>query len=181
LGVSRPDTHIAADPDAIGRQGVNMAANLKRAITEILAERDGLDGVIVNGDCAAVEGLRGDYETFAALLAPLRDAGLPIHLTMGNHDDRGPFLEAFAQARPAAPPVDGKHVSVVEGRCVNWIFLDSLRFVNKVEGEFGPAQLDWLERFLGDPENRRCWSATITRRSSGMTSSRAIRRSRSLG
>jgi len=142
------DTHIAADPDAIGRQGVNMAANLKRAITEILAERDGLDGVIVNGDCAAVEGLRGDYDTFATLLAPLRDAGLPIHLTMGNHDDRGPFFEAFAQARPAMPPVDGKHVSVVEGRCVNWVFLDSLRFVNKVEGEFGSAQLAWLERYL---------------------------------
>ena len=142
------DIHIAADPSTVSRQGVNMAAHLQRVVAEVVAEREGLDGVIINGDCAYLEGLRGDYDQLATLLAPLREAGLPIHMTMGNHDDRGPFLEAFAQARPAVPPVDGKQVSVVSGRCVNWVFLDSLRFVNKVEGEIGAAQLAWLERYL---------------------------------
>jgi Icc protein len=142
------DTHIEADPAFVTKQGVNVSDNLRRVVAEVLAEKDGLDGVLINGDCAFNVGLPGDYATLAKLLAPLRDAGLPIHMTLGNHDDRGPFYEAFADHRPDAPPVDGKHVSVVEGRRVNWVFLDSLRYVNKVEGEFGEAQLAWLDRYL---------------------------------
>ncbi|MCB1079195.1 MAG: metallophosphoesterase [Verrucomicrobiae bacterium] len=142
------DTHIAADPAFVSKQGVNLTENLKRVIAEVMQERDQLDGLFVNGDCAFNEGLRGDYDTFAKLLEPVRESGLPIHLTMGNHDDRGPFYEALSAQRPKNPPVEGKHVSVVEGRAVNWVFLDSLRFVNKVEGEFGEAQLKWLEGYL---------------------------------
>jgi Icc protein len=148
------DTHIDADPAKVSKQGTNMAENLRRVVAEVLAERDGLDAVLVDGDCAFDEGLRGDYDTFAKIIAPLREAGLPIHLTMGNHDDRGPFYEAFKDQKPAAPPVDGKHVSVVEGRLATWVFLDSLRFVNKVEGELGAAQLAWLEKQLAAPSTK---------------------------
>lgn len=144
------DIHIEANPATVSKQGVNMADNLRRVVAEVLAERQGLDGVIINGDCAYLEGLRPDYDTLARILAPLREAGLPIHCTLGNHDDRGPFHEAFADLCPAAPPVSGKLVSVVEGRCAHWVFLDSLRFVNKVEGEFGPEQLAWLGRYLAE-------------------------------
>ncbi|MBL9151962.1 MAG: metallophosphoesterase [Verrucomicrobiales bacterium] len=142
------DTHIAADPAFVTRQGVNVTDHLKRVVAEVLAEKDRLDGVLIDGDCAFDDGQPGDYGQLATLLAPLREAGLPIHMTMGNHDDRVSFLAAFSDHRPDAPPVDGKHVSVVEGRHANWIFLDSLRYVNKVEGEFGKAQLAWLDQYL---------------------------------
>jgi 3',5'-cyclic AMP phosphodiesterase CpdA len=142
------DVHIEANPATVSKQGVNMADNLRRVVAEVLAERDGLDAVVINGDCAYLEGIRGDYETLAGILAPLRQAGLPIHCTLGNHDDRGSFQAALADLCPAAAPVDGKVISVVEGRCAHWVFLDSLRFVNKVEGEFGPQQLAWLEQHL---------------------------------
>ncbi len=140
------DCHIDASLATVSRQGVNMADNFKRVLNEVLAERDQLDGVIINGDCAYLEGLAGDYATLATLLAPVREAGLAVHFTLGNHDDRAKFLEAFAGNEPR--PVDGKQVSVVQGRCANWVFLDSLRFVNKVEGEFGPEQLQWLSGYL---------------------------------
>lgn len=139
------DTHIDANPETEAR-GVKMADHLRRVLAEVLAERDGLDGIIINGDCAYNEGLAADYATLAELLGPVREAGVPVHFTLGNHDDRAKFLEAFAASGSAV--VDGKQVSVVEGSCANWVFLDSLRFVNKVEGEFGEAQLAWLRGYL---------------------------------
>ncbi|MCP5542154.1 MAG: metallophosphoesterase [Akkermansiaceae bacterium] len=142
------DTHIAADPGTVSRQGVNMAENLNRVVAEVVAEAKSLAGVMIDGDCAHDDGQPGDYGTLAQLLKPLADAGLPIHMTLGNHDDRGPFFEAFASRRPETEPVEGKHIGVIETPLASWILLDSLRFVNKVEGEFGAAQLEWLAKIL---------------------------------
>ena len=142
------DTHIDADPATRSPQDVCMADNLKQVLAEVIAMRDQLDAVVINGDCAYIEGLRGDYDTLAKLLHPVSEAGLPIHLTLGNHDDRGPFYDAFADHRPDAPPIDDKHIGVIEGRQVDWVMLDSLRFVNMTEGELGQAQLEWLDRRL---------------------------------
>ena len=142
------DTHIHADAGFVSRNETNLSENLRRVVAEVLAEKDSLDGVLIDGDCAFNVGLPGDYEQFAKLLAPLIEAKLPIHMTMGNHDDRGPFFQAFADQQAKNPPVESKHVAMVESRVANFVFLDSLRFVNKVEGEFGEAQLAWLDRML---------------------------------
>jgi Icc protein len=142
------DTHIDVDLARVAR-GTCMGETFDRVVREVVAEAGTLDGVIIDGDCAFNEGLPGDYETFAMLMKPLADTGLPIHMTLGNHDDRGPFYEALARSGvSAASPVEGKHVSVIEGGIVRWVLLDSLRFVNKVEGEFGKAQLEWLDEYL---------------------------------
>lgn len=142
------DTHIAADAALVAREA-NVADHLRKVVAEVVAEADSLDGVLIDGDCAYNDGQEGDYETLGKLLQPLSDAGLPIHLTMGNHDDREKFAKVMADsAKSGDGLVDGKHVSVVEGSQANWVFLDSLRFVNKVEGEFGEAQLNWLRSFL---------------------------------
>lgn len=144
------DTHIAADPAFMARADTNMADNLRRVVAEVAAEAETLDGVLINGDCAYNDGQRGDYETLVRLLQPLTDAGLPIHMTLGNHDDREKFHAVLSgAAKTGVGLVDGKHVSVIEGSHANWVLLDSLRFVNKVEGEFGEAQLKWLETWLG--------------------------------
>ncbi len=142
------DTQIEADPATASRQGITMAETLKRVVAEVAAEAKSLQGVIIDGDCAYNEGLPGDYATLAKLLTPLTDAGLPIHMTLGNHDDRGPFYEAFSTRAPRSRPVEGKHISVIETALASWILLDSLRYVNKVEGEFGESQLEWLAGYL---------------------------------
>lgn len=143
------DTHIAADRDFVSRQGTHMASNLERVVAELLSEKDQLSGVIISGDCAFNEGLAGDYETFLSLLAPLREAGLPLHFLMGNHDNRDTFAGVLGQSAGNAA-VEGKRCSVIEGPLANWILLDSLRQVNQVEGELGAAQLDWIDRLLRD-------------------------------
>lgn len=141
------DTHIAADPAAIAR-GVNMFDNLNRVIDQVLAEPSRPAGVIINGDCAYLKGLAADYATFSKALQRFTDAGLPVHMNMGNHDDRGPFYDAFKQQQPEHPLVEGKHVSVLESPFANLFLVDSLQNVNEVTGELGQSQLGWLAKAL---------------------------------
>jgi len=141
------DTHIAADPATISRQGVNMADHLRTVVTEVLADRESLAGVIIDGDCAYDDGQAGDYTTLLEILDPFREAGLPVHFTLGNHDDREKFSAALGESTGESP-VTGKHCSILETPLANWILLDSLRYVNKVEGEFGAEQLAWIAKIL---------------------------------
>src|SRR5436305_1748841 len=104
------DTHIAADRSVVTRQ-VNMADHLAAVNKEVTALPRRPAGVLVNGDCALKTGQAGDYATFSELLKPLREAGLPLHLTLGNHDHRDRFLAAFDGDK--APPVAHRHVAVV--------------------------------------------------------------------
>jgi 3',5'-cyclic AMP phosphodiesterase CpdA len=67
---------------------------------------------------------------------------------MGNHDNRSTLYDALAAQRPQNPPVESKHVSVLETPHANWLLLDSLFQVNVVTGELGEAQLAWLGRAL---------------------------------
>lgn len=141
------DTHIAADPGERSRQGVNMADHLRRVVDELMEEKEALAGVIVDGDCAYIDGQPGDYVTLLDLLSPVEKAGVPIHFTLGNHDDRDVFYESCDES-PDRSPVASKHCTVIETPQVDWILLDSLRYVNQVEGEFGDEQREWLAQRL---------------------------------
>lgn len=139
------DSHIAADAKLEAR-GANMAGNLAKVVEQVVAEKDSLTGVVIDGDCAYNDGQAGDYETLFGILKPLRDAGLPVHLTLGNHDDR----EVLSKTLPRVDdsPVEGKHCTIIETPTVNLVLLDTLRFVNKVEGEIGSEQISWITTHL---------------------------------
>lgn len=141
------DPHIAADPLQSAR-GITMLDCLNRVIDEILAEPSPPEGIIINGDCAFSKGLAEDYATLSTALRRLADAGLSIHMTMGNHDDREPFYEAFASQRANNALVDGKHISILSTPTTNLFLMDSLLEVNVVTGELGQPQLDWLASAL---------------------------------
>lgn len=147
------DIHIHADQSFVSKQGTNMAENLKKVIADVLSEKDTLAGVIINGDCAYNSGLPEDYASVAELLQPLRDAGLPIHITLGNHDDRDVLATGLGKL-DGEGVVPGKRCAVVETPLVRWILLDSLLHIPKVEGELGPEQLAWLEKQLADPSGK---------------------------
>lgn len=141
------DPHIDADPKR-GARGIVMLDCLNQIIDEVLAQPTLPAGVIINGDCAFSRGLVGDYKTLSGALQRLVDADVPIHMTMGNHDDRQPFYEAFAEQQVDNPLVDGKHVSILATPTTNLFLIDSLLEVNKVTGEIGQMQLDWLAKSL---------------------------------
>ncbi len=143
------DTHIAADR-ALVMRSVNMTEHLEAAVKGVLSLGAKPAGVFVNGDCAVLKGLAEDYATFSSLVAPMREAGLPLHLTLGNHDDRDVFRTALKDAVPAAPPLASKHVSIVEAAKANWFLLDSLHEVNKTPGTLGDEQRAWLAKALDE-------------------------------
>lgn len=140
------DTHIAADP-ATRQGGEVMADNLRAVVAEIGAADDPPRGVLVNGDVAYHDGQAGDYRTFLGAMAPLRRAGIPIHLTLGNHDDRANLIEAVG---PGVAAPGEKRVGVVEGPGVRFLLLDSQDGVNVTAGELGESQRAWLAGTLDD-------------------------------
>jgi len=143
------DIHIASDPATVAR-GVNMTDNLARTVAALAGLERKPAAVLINGDCAYLKGLPSDYANLARLVGPLSEAGLPLHVTMGNHDARGPFYEALAAQRPADSPVETKHVGVVPSPNADWYLLDSLTETDVVTGELGEAQLRWLAEALDE-------------------------------
>ncbi|MEW4571034.1 metallophosphoesterase [Tautonia sp. JC769] len=137
------DTHIPSRPETEAR-GVNMTRNLQRVVGQLIALERKPAGVIVNGDCAYLKGLPEDYANFASCVGPMAGAGLDLHVTMGNHDDRGPLYDALVMQEPDRAVVESKHVSVIESEHANLFLLDTLTEVDVVTGELGREQLGWL-------------------------------------
>jgi len=155
------DTHIAGDSALIAR-GVNMADHLRQAVLEILdahAARP-LEGLMINGDCAFLDGRAEDYKTLGLLIKPVAQAGVPIHLTLGNHDERGEIQTGLAsvfapsgkEARKARvqerAKLENKLASKVSARYCDWYFLDSLETTNSTPGSIGEEQMAWLDQSL---------------------------------
>ena len=137
------DVHIAADPAAVLRN-VTMAENLKKAVAEVAALSPLPANSAINGDLALGTGESGDYATLLDLLKPLRAAGLPVHLGLGNHDHRGRFRAALPERDRVATPIREREAYVVETPRANWFVLDSLVETNKVPGTVGDEQRKWL-------------------------------------
>jgi hypothetical protein len=141
------DSHVAANPREINR-GVNMTDNFRRVVDEVLALDVKPAAAFLNGDCAYLHGLKDDYRQLAPLLDPIRKAGLPLHLGMGNHDDRAQFADVLTDYRPEERPVEGRYVAVIPSERAKWFLLDSLKKTNETPGELGAAQVEWLGKAL---------------------------------
>ena len=138
------DPHIGEKQAA----GSPVPAHLKAAVEWLLALRKRPAAVLINGDLALKDGQAGDYRRFASLIQPLRDAGVPVHLTMGNHDDREVFYGVMNAGKPAQPVVAAKQVTVVQARRANFFLLDSLMKTMIAPGELGSEQIAWLAKAL---------------------------------
>lgn len=140
------DSHVAADAATV-KSGVNMADNLTACVRELAAWPVKPAAVIVNGDLAFQTGEPGDYATFGKTLEPVR-ALAPLHLTLGNHDERKNFWQAFPHDVAEAKSVPQKQVAVFSGPYANWFVLDSLEVTNVADGSVGRSQLSWLDAEL---------------------------------
>jgi len=138
------DTHIGAQHPESG----SVPMHLRETVSWLVGLEMHPAAVIINGDLALSNGRRGDYERFAKLIAPLRDAGMPVHLTLGNHDDRDVFYAVLKSEKPAEMPVVSKHAGVVELPRANLFLLDSLKTPLTSQGLLGAEQLEWLGRAL---------------------------------
>jgi 3',5'-cyclic AMP phosphodiesterase CpdA len=140
------DTHIAADA-MLKHSNVNMADNLAACARELAAWPVKPAAVIVNGDLAFESGRPGDYTMFGKLIEPVRTLA-PIHLSLGNHDERENFWRAFPRDVTKQSSRLHRQATVFASDRANWFLLDSLDVTDTAPGEFGVAQLDWLAREL---------------------------------
>jgi 3',5'-cyclic-AMP phosphodiesterase len=139
------DTHVAADRSTVARD-VNVANHLAAVVSEIAAlPRRPAAGVVI-GDLALKDGQAGDYGTFAGLVKPAREAGLPLHLTLGNHDHRGRFADALAGT--GERPAGGRVAAVMPTPRANLFLLDTLDVTDFPPGRAGAEQLAWLAKEL---------------------------------
>lgn len=143
------DIHTPRDPSNEYR-GFRPFDNLKKTVAEAIDAKPA--GAVITGDLARLEGFAGDYAVLKTLTDPLAQAA-PVFMTMGNHDHRENFSNAFKE-HPNAQNVKDKHVLVVENGPIRFILLDSLMFTNKVPGLLGKAQRDWLREFLQNAEKK---------------------------
>jgi Icc protein len=141
------DTHIAADPTRLAR-GINMAERLGRVVAEILAAGALPAGTLVDGDLALNTGEAGDYAEIARLVKPLREAGVPLWLALGNHDHRERFWAGVPDSRRTAGDLADRQAAMIPAGRANWFVLDSLDRTNSTPGVLGAAQLRWLESAL---------------------------------
>jgi len=149
LVVLLSDLHITEDRTLV-RHDVKSPETFEEVRARILALPSRPAGIVVSGDCASNHGDLGDYVMLAELLKPLREAGISIHLAIGNHDRRDNFLKAFpdqaAQIAKDATVAD-RVVSVWETAQANWFLLDSW-VDKKSSGWLGEKQLAWLAQAL---------------------------------
>jgi 3',5'-cyclic AMP phosphodiesterase CpdA len=143
------DIHIDATKE-FGKMDAVPWAGLEQASREVLGLATRPAGVVVNGDLTHHQGNPEDYVNVIDGLRPLREAGLPIHLTMGNHDHRGNFAAAAFPKDPARQREAGadRVVNLFEMKRANVIMLDSLGVTAETPGNLGPRQLGWLAKAL---------------------------------
>jgi len=143
------DTHLSADRALISR-GINMTDHFKQISGEVLRLAAAPAGVMITGDCAYNSGELTDYASFGDLLTPLRKAGMPVHLTLGNHDHREHFWQSFKEEKEANRPLPDRQMGLLRAQNVNWYILDSLEATLSSPGLLGPEQLHWLAKALDE-------------------------------
>ena len=147
------DVHINGDRTAMAR-GVNMADHFIAVTRELAGLSRRCAGVLIVGDCAHDSGQSPDYATFRDLVRPLRAVQMPVHLALGNHDNRERFWAALPEENAAAHPVPHHQTALLPAARANWFVLDSLETTLAVPGRLGPAQLAWLARSLDENPDR---------------------------
>lgn len=141
------DPHIPDKPDAIARD-CNMTDRLRQVAAEVARLDPKPACAVIDGDLAYKTGTAAEYAAVGRLVEPVRTAGVPLSVTLGNHDHFDRFAAGLAAFRPTDRPVDGKQVLVVELERVNLVVLDSFDPKNAVGGRLGAAQLKWLAAAL---------------------------------
>ena len=141
------DIHVAADRTKMAR-GINMTDNFSAAVKAATDLPNRPAGVIISGDCAFDNGEIADYATLTELLNPLRKAGFPVHVMVGNHDNREHFWGALKEAKAAKRPLKDRHATILKTKYANWFLLDSLDKTKSTPGIYGEAQREWLKKAL---------------------------------
>jgi 3',5'-cyclic AMP phosphodiesterase CpdA len=139
------DIHITGIPEEkIPANAKADGEHLRTAVKQILALARKPAAVIINGDLALSIGTAADYAVVRDLIAPLRDAGIPTHLTLGNHDVRDVFAQAFPEMKSASSLKEPRHNAIIDLPSTRLILLDTLDQTPGPGGRLGAEQIAWM-------------------------------------
>ena len=89
------DIHLTETGKTIA--GRDPVANFKKAISHALENHGDAEFIVITGDLSDW-GEKQDYELLRSIIS---DLTMPVHLCIGNHDDRGVFLSVFPEKEGA--------------------------------------------------------------------------------
>lgn len=140
------DLHLCAKP----LQGtVYTGGFLKKAVASVLAFSPRPDAVVLTGDLVE-RGSIDEYLQLRAALAPL-SAVMPVHLQLGNHDDRAALHAVFGA--PDAAAETEFHQYAVDIGPARLVVCDTVE-PGHAWGGLCQARLDWLDRTLAQAPKR---------------------------
>ena len=138
------DLHLM--PEGEMSMGLDTAARLETAIEQINDRYGDADFCVLAGDLADL----GQAAAYARLKTIIERLNIPVHITLGNHDDRPTFFEVFGQEFAAET---GKVDKVIDLKGYRVIMLDSSE-PGRVDGVLTVAQIDWLRARLNEALDR---------------------------
>jgi 3',5'-cyclic AMP phosphodiesterase CpdA len=125
--------------------GLDTTDRLRAGVAAVNARHADADFCVLAGDLADL----GEVEAYGRLKDCLADLRVPLHITIGNHDDRDTFLAVFGAAHAAET---GFVDRVIDAGGQRVILLDSA-VTGQHGGRLEPAQLDWLAARLAEVPN----------------------------
>jgi Icc protein len=131
------DPHVTTGP-----LGGCPAAGLQLALARVMAVNPRPDCVVITGDLTD----HGRPDEYLALRDVIGDFPLPLHLAIGNHDNRETVLDTFGGGPFLGESMEAHYY--VEYPEATVVVLDS-HLPGSPAGRLGDAQLDWLDHVLG--------------------------------
>ena len=138
--IALSDLHLV--PQGQTSKGLDTADRLRLALADVGAKHADAAFCVMLGDLAD----RGEVGAYQLLKELINELPVPVHLMIGNHDDRETFLHVFSDHRVDANGyVQGVH-DTAEGR---FVFLDTAA-AGRDDGVLCERRLAWLEARLGE-------------------------------
>ena len=138
------DLHLV--PEGETSITLDTSARLEEAVDAVLARHADADFCILAGDLAD----HGEAAAYSRLKNIIARLPIPVHITLGNHDNRPVFLDVFG-AHLAAET--GKVDKIIDAKGYRIIVLDSSE-PGCVDGVLEPVQIDWLRARLAEAMDR---------------------------
>lgn len=130
------DIHIGFDP---GNPDEHNMQRLRAVLQRLVESPTRPDLLLLSGDLTEF----GDAESYARLAEAVSTCPFPVWPMAGNHDQRGPLLEAF----PQTPSDDGFVHYVLELPRLRLVVLDTLE-PGRHGGAFCEVRAEWLKAQL---------------------------------
>jgi 3',5'-cyclic AMP phosphodiesterase CpdA len=138
------DLHLG--PPGAAVNGLDTGARLSEAVAAINRDHADAAFVLVAGDLAD----RGEVAAYHHLRDRLAALTVPVHLTLGNHDDRAAFLSVFGAG---LDDPQGRVSQVLDAGGYRVVLLDTSE-PGLVGGRLCPGRLAWLAARLDEAEDR---------------------------